>query len=112
MTLQSQYDVLLAENNQLKQQLVAAEDWEQESQNYRLEAVASGVFVYSAKPDIQSAEPVHWLCANCYQNKQKSLLQRTAEKTLYGRKFHCPNCKTDIVSGLSPENSVFKSTNT
>lgn len=95
LTLQSQHDVLLTENNQLKQQLIDVKNWETESQNYHLKAIRSGVFVYATKPDMQSAEPQHWLCANCYQNKKKSLLQQGSKERI-GWNHHCPHCKTDI----------------
>lgn len=93
LELQSQYQLLSVENEELKKQLIESERWETERQNYTLAEICVGVFVYSSNGN--DTAPSHWLCANCFQNKQKSLLQLD-EKSIDGTSYLCPRCKTII----------------
>ncbi len=99
ITLQSQYQNLLDEKNEIKRQLVELQDWEAEAQNYTLTEVASKIFVYASKPNQDAGTPAHWLCAHCYQNKQKSILQRSVA-TNKGTIWVCPRCPTPLIFNL------------
>lgn len=91
MSVQAQNQELTAENGQLKQQLASAEKWEEEATRYRLMEVLSGTFVYALHFNwSRKGEPIHWLCARCFQNKEKSILQKS------GRQYACPICKNHI----------------
>jgi hypothetical protein len=92
--IQSQNYELLNENNRLKQQLIDLKNWETEAAQYELKEVDSGVFAYAFKSAPDSATPPHWLCANCYQNKEKSILQRGRKSGPLGTPLDCPRCKT------------------
>lgn len=93
--LQSQYQALLAEKDELKKQLIGLENWEAEARNYELIEIAPSVFAYAIQPEEDSSTPVHWLCANCFQNKQKSILQSKG-MTVNGTDYHCARCKTSF----------------
>jgi hypothetical protein len=100
ITLQSQYQNLLDEKNELKRQLMEIQDWEAEAKNYALTEVADKIFVYASKPTEDTTTPAHWICAHCYQNKQKSIIQRTVG-TISSTIWQCPRCETQLVFNIS-----------
>jgi hypothetical protein len=59
--------------------------------------LAAPTFAYTLKPEAQPPETFHCICASCYQNRVKSILQFsqtvawTEEKILA-----CPVCKTEV----------------
>ncbi len=95
LSLQTQYQVLLREKDELEQRLIKMEDWNTEAQNYSLKEISSGVFVYVRKQDSSDGSPSHWLCANCYENKQKSILQRQPRESR-GTPYRYIRCKSLI----------------
>ncbi|MCJ2033046.1 hypothetical protein [Methylobacterium sp. J-068] len=60
---------------QLEQKVVELEDWEREKCRYQLAEIATGVFAYATKPGMEDGEPPHRICARCYQDGRKSILQ-------------------------------------
>lgn len=59
----------------LEQEIVRFKDWEADKQRYELKAIDRGSFAYMLKPGMENGEPPHWLCANCFNRRQKSFLQ-------------------------------------
>jgi hypothetical protein len=90
LSLQSQYAELLIEKAELKRRLIEVEDWTGDVQRYQLKEIAEGVFVRELKQDQAGAEPVHWLCTNCFAHRKKSILQRNAQD------YVCPRCGEKI----------------
>jgi hypothetical protein len=85
----------------LEQQIVQLKEWEADKQRYELKQVAPGAFVYALKESMKGAEPEHWLCANCYQQRRKSILQKIAgsqTQTLLSipTQYECAACKAKI----------------
>lgn len=81
---------------EIKGKYLKSEDWENKTvPDYRLTELAPGVFVYAYQPTEDSREPAHYLCANCFQDKRKSILQ-CAGRDSSGVRYHCPKCKADI----------------
>ena len=70
-----QADPLRERVHELEQQLMKAEDWAAEKERYTLHAVDSGAFAYVLKPGVETADPPHWLCQQCFQQQRKSILQ-------------------------------------
>ena len=101
--------VLASEKDELKQKIVQLEDWSSDAARYELQEVAVGFLAYAPKPSNQPSgathEPRHWLCAQCYQLKQKSILQRRAQGP-DGTLYFCPNCKNEF---LDSSNSLVSS---
>ena len=93
-TAQARESALAEEVRDLKARMAELETWDAEKQKYQLEQVHSGALAYVLKPEADTGEPPHWLCAACYQHGKKSLLQE------YGRDprddsyklFGCPDC--------------------
>ncbi len=97
LTLQTQYQALLQEKNELERRLTDAEDWKAEAAKYSLKEVGKKAFVYAPEPDADPLTPMHWLCARCYQEKKKSILQRAGLPTLpWGDTYLCPTCQATI----------------
>jgi hypothetical protein len=96
LSIQAQNQELLVENGRLKQELINAENWEAEAAKYELKQVSTGAFVYAVKPDQAGTGPTHWLCTQCYENKQKSILQRGDALETSGHTYSCNNCKLRI----------------
>ena len=105
LSIQTQNQELLTENDQLKKELMAVKNWETEATKYHLAQIYPGTFVYAIKPDELSAQPSHWLCAKCYEGKQKSILQRGTSSGS-GRNYHCFTCKTSVIGPADPAKPV------
>jgi rubrerythrin len=91
LMIQSDYQQVLRAREDLEKKLAAYENWEAQRARYHLERVGQGIFVYALNTDHQGSEPVHWLCTRCYDNKQKSILQRVETND-----YCCPVCKMQI----------------
>ena len=96
LEIQIENQSLIDEKNTLKQQLLEMENWNSDAANYELKEIASGVFVYSVKLNQAAAIPNHWLCANCYYEKKKSILQR-ANQSMVGTEYFCPRCNSKFL---------------
>jgi hypothetical protein len=79
LSLAQRYQSVIDANESLKQQLETYERWEQESQRYQLHQLEPGILVYALKPEHAATQPPHWLCAACYNDRKKSVLQRESK---------------------------------
>ena len=96
---------LLERVSHLEAELARFETWDTEKQRYELKEPSSGAFVYSLKSG--DTEQPHWICANCYQQGKKSILQSFFTQAMPGRHEHiwnCPACSTkiDVSFGKAP----------
>jgi hypothetical protein len=79
---------LLKQVSELEKQVAELEAWDAEARKYVLYNLRAGLpmptampgvqgeaFVYRLKTQGSSGEPIHFLCANCYQDRHKSILQ-------------------------------------
>ena len=94
LTAQAQYEALSEVKRQLEQKIMEYEKWDAEAVRYELREIARGIFVYALKADHTSGEPVHWLCPNCFQQRQKSILSKPAVD--YAN-YKCQRCQFDII---------------
>jgi hypothetical protein len=92
MMIQSDYQNILHSKEDLEKKLIEQEGWDKERARYHLESVGDGIFVYLLNPTANDIEPPHWICAHCYEEKKKSILQRNPYPS-----WICPRCKTRIV---------------
>lgn len=88
---------LLDRVRELEEEIARMKTWDTEKQKYELKQIQAGAFAYVLKPTASGGEPAHWLCAACYQQNNKSILQaqgRTSDRSfqLYG----CPTCKATL----------------
>lgn len=95
LSLHSEYGKLIEVKDQLEKELMEYENWDKTKSQYDLKEVAPGVLVYASQKGDQPAEPQHWLCTNCFNDKKKSILQFSKD-VRSGRYYSCPKCKTEI----------------
>ena len=76
LALLEQNSSLLKIKTELEKEITRLETWANESKRYQLHEIQSGVVAYALKESHANGEPPHWLCANCYNNEQKSVLNR------------------------------------
>jgi seryl-tRNA synthetase len=80
MTAQANEATLLEEVRTLKKKVTDLEAWETEKERYELVALSPNVMAYSIKAAARGSEPVHYICANCYQIGRKSFLNQYSRR--------------------------------
>jgi hypothetical protein len=96
LTLLAQNQTLLREKAELERKIVDIENWREEAAKYEMLKVAPGFIVYAPKVEIQSAEPFHWICPNCYSNKHKSLIEREGLAHQALARYKCFSCSLKV----------------
>lgn len=100
---QSAQAALLDRVSQLEKEVARFETWDAEKKRYELKALRVDVFAYMLKPDSRGVEPPHWLCANCYEQRKKSIFQWTPETAVARRVYRCPACNASIAPASEPK---------
>jgi uncharacterized coiled-coil DUF342 family protein len=75
LAAQAAQSSLLEQIRELENEVADLKAWGTDKQNYELKSVHPGAFAYALKQSVQTTEPPHWICATCYQNQKKSILQ-------------------------------------
>ncbi|MPY74477.1 MAG: hypothetical protein GEU87_09455 [Alphaproteobacteria bacterium] len=96
LTAQSEQFALLQQVRELEEQMARMETWDAEKEKYELKDVRSGVFAYARKEGMEPAEPPHHICADCYQNRQKSVLQKVTRMPGRAHVLVCQQCGSEI----------------
>jgi uncharacterized metal-binding protein YceD (DUF177 family) len=95
LAAQTEHAALLRQIDELNEELAKLRRWEEEKLKYKLTAVDTGVYVYELSKEVNSPEPSHWLCANCFAQDQKSILQYVGDFS--GTAEHeCQRCKSKV----------------
>ncbi len=98
LTVKKADSELRAELSDLKEKVANFENWNTEKQRYSLVKLEPGILVYRQKSEMEYVDPPHELCADCYNNNQKSFLHITS--TRYGFTYwKCNNCGFNEKSG-------------
>ena len=82
---------LLERIGSLEKEVTGFQKWETEKEKYELKDVYSQNFAYVIKANARGAEPAHMICARCYEDRKKSILQKATSVHL-----NCPLCGTRI----------------
>ena len=80
---------LQTENEQLRQQLNAQEEWEKQKSQYQLKKTEGGAVVY-VFTQTSDGTPEYYACPSCYTQKTIQILQ---DKRDMSGTFVCPSCK-------------------
>lgn len=102
---QEERSALLQRVRDLEEQVARLKAWETEKQRYQLENLYVGSFAYVLKEEARGAEPIHWLCAKCYQEGKKRILQISKAIALGAEHVYtCPECNSTIMvsSNIGP----------
>lgn len=86
---------LQEEVRELKRQLASNEQFAADMKRYKLNTPWPGSIVYALDATMSNGEPAHYLCANCYQSKKKSILQATRLESGW-LAMACPNCRATV----------------
>ncbi len=89
---------LAQEVSDLKKRIAEFETWETEKEKYELLKLPPGVLVRSLKKDEESAEVLHYICADCYERGQKSYLH-SGGQSQGTEHFTCHTCNSEIIAG-------------
>lgn len=96
---------LIEEIREAKAHIARLEAWETEKERYELKDVGGGSLAYAIKESMRGAEPIHNICANCYQNGHKSILQPRSRGT--GKYLFCQECSAEIMVERSQIGAMF-----
>ena len=104
---------------ELEATIAEYDNWEAEKDRYELYQIKpSGGFAYRLRKEcVQDAEPNHYICPNCYENRRKSILQMRDDPTaMVGLGSRAPAfnlvctlceakipCPTDIFASETPD---------
>jgi hypothetical protein len=89
LTAQEERTTLLQRVGDLEKQIAEMETWETEKQRYELKDAGMGALAYTVKSGMEAGVPPHSICANCYENRQKSILSGS-------NVLVCHRCGSDI----------------
>jgi septal ring factor EnvC (AmiA/AmiB activator) len=90
---------LLKQIGNLEEQIADFETWETEAETYQLKELRraddprGSILAYAPKEGTHASEPAHLLCAECYSNRHKSILQHQeiADRIPALLCLHCDN---------------------
>jgi len=93
---QEKKSTLTKKIGELENTIVKLENWNHESERYKLTELATDILIYTVKPGKENGEPPHKLCAKCYNDHKKSILQRK-DKSMSGTTYVCHTCTSEIL---------------
>ncbi|MFP4005024.1 MAG: hypothetical protein ACLFV8_14715, partial [Alphaproteobacteria bacterium] len=97
---QQRLSELLARNRELEQRLTELESWDKEAERYRLVDMGHGTFAYKLREDQADGDPLHFLCPNCFQRREKAILQLLGTAAHSDKKLlKCHSCDTTFRMG-------------
>ncbi len=98
LSAQASQFALLERVRELEKEIASLKAWESEKAHYELREISPGGFAYALKPQAQTGEPPHWLCAACYQRSHKAILQDSGRTPKNDESIYkCPDCKSTIL---------------
>lgn len=94
MSAQEKQAALAQRVTELEKENERLKNWNAEREQYALVELRSGFFAYCRKPEVETFEPVHHLCANCFTKHEKSILQ--VEMQGHARGYRCLRCASKV----------------
>ena len=82
--LRDELSRIQAENYELKEKLITAEDWKARLAEYELKETHGGAVVYQFK-----GKPTHYVCPSCINKREIHILQ---DRRVMSGSFDCPGC--------------------
>lgn len=95
MEAQLKHRALLDQISDLENEVARLKAWNTNKERYELKMPVEGTFVYALKRNPGASEPAHWICAKCYEDNRKSILQLIDAP---GRRatINCMQCNSQI----------------
>ena len=95
MAAQQAHSEALKRVDDLEKEVVRLKDWSSEKQKYELKSIDPSGFAYMPKRGMNDGQPPHWLCTNCFEQAQKSILQM--KNTIHQFSvYHCNRCSGEM----------------
>jgi hypothetical protein len=93
---------------ELEKEMTDLKAWNADKKRYKLTDVGPGLTAYTLKKGMENGEVPHNLCASCYQNGKKSILQ--PETRFPGRcdVLACHRCGSALYLSGGPDPAHFK----
>lgn len=98
---QASQSALISKVSELEKEIADIKAWDETKQQYALTTTRGGSFAYALKKERNPTEPAHWICANCYQDCKKSILQ-SGQIVLRIRHYKCHRCDSEIEADGTP----------
>jgi hypothetical protein len=96
--------------SKLKARVAELEAWDEDKKRYKLTEIGEGLIAYTLKDGMENGEPSHHLCASCFHDGHKSIMQ--SELRFPGRceVMVCHRCGSELyVTGArDPDHAAFK----
>jgi hypothetical protein len=89
-------------NRCLEDELAKLKAWNLEKYRYELQTVGSGAVAYVLKLSMRGTEPIHWICANCFQIGKKRFLNES-HSDLHFVYYKCQECAGKIRLRKAPQ---------
>lgn len=96
---QEEKAALLKAKSDAEAEVVRLMDWSAERENYALKRFHPGTVAYAYQPGEAKTQPPHNLCASCYDNRKKGLLQPTAQLERGYKMHRCGSCGGSVPIG-------------
>jgi len=87
---------LLERVSELEKEVAHLKAWDADKQRYKLSDAGNGIMTYTMKEGMENSEPFHQLCANCYNDGQKSVLQPETRTPGMCLVLVCNHCGADL----------------
>jgi Zn finger protein HypA/HybF involved in hydrogenase expression len=81
---------------ELEKEVAHLKAWETEKQRYQLTDIGDGTFAYAIKESMSGGEPPHYICATCYEQAKKSILNNTRLPG-GGNLLTCHSCASKMI---------------
>jgi hypothetical protein len=105
LAAQQTQSTLVERIGELEKEVARLKAWDADKKRYKLTEVRPGITAYMLKEGMENSEPPHHLCANCYNDGVKSVMQ--TETRFPGRYpvMVCHRCGSDLYlqGGRLPE---------
>jgi hypothetical protein len=97
LAAKAEKEALIAQIDELEKEVARMKAWDGKAEEYELRQIGAGALAYMRKPDAQPAEPPAWFCVNCFEQKQRSILQKQPRPSdgAY-RTYGCPKCHAEL----------------
>ena len=106
LSAQAEQFALIERMGNLEKQVAEFETWDTEKRRYQMRDYGGGTIAYELKAEMASGEPPHRLCAACYQNRKKGLLQPIGPNAYLQEIVKCTECSKEFALGHRIERSM------
>jgi hypothetical protein len=97
LTSQEKQSSLVSQVHELESQIKALKDWKDEAEKYEVREVSTGVFAFLEIGFAGKLQSAQKLCANCFNQGRKSLLQQQHVEVGRQLSLLCHRCEASVV---------------